>query len=121
VIETDGRYLITRRPTGHLAGLWEFPGGKLNPGESVADCLRRELMEELGLEVSPGETLDTVTWQYPERTVVLHFVRCRPSGGRPSPQEGQDLAWVRPDELDRYAFPPADPALIARLRRRAHP
>jgi len=116
VIEADGRYLITRREKGHLQGLWEFPGGKLRPGETLPECLRRELSEELGIEVSVGEKLETVTWPYPERTVVLHFFRCRLAGGQVMPQEGQAIAWVGPDELERYPFPPADASLIARLR-----
>ena len=116
VIEADGRYLITRRVKGHLEGFWEFPGGKVRPGETLPECLRREVREELGVEVSVGEKLETVTWHYPERTVVLHFFRCSPVGGEITPQEGQAFAWVAPDELERYPFPPADAALIRRLR-----
>ncbi len=116
VIEVDGRYLITRRVKGHLEGLWEFPGGKLRSGETLPECLQRELREELGVEVSVGEKLETITWRYPERTVVLHFFRCRLAGGEIAPKEGQAMAWVTPDELGRYAFPPADASLIARLR-----
>lgn len=118
VIESDGRYLITRREKGHLEGLWEFPGGKLRPGETLSECLQRELREELGVEVIVGEKLETVTWSYPERAVVLHFFRCRLARGQVVPQEGQAVAWVTPDELERYTFPPADASLIARLRRR---
>ncbi|MBI2552897.1 MAG: (deoxy)nucleoside triphosphate pyrophosphohydrolase [Candidatus Rokubacteria bacterium] len=112
VIETDGRYLITRRVTGHLEGFWEFPGGK---GETLSECVRREVMEELGVEISVGEKIETVTWRYPERTVVLHFFRCR-HAGEIAPQEGQAFAWVAPEEFERYPFPPADATLIARLR-----
>lgn len=121
VIEADGRYLITRREKGHLEGLWEFPGGKLRPGETLLACLQRELKEELGVEVTVGEQMETVTWSYPERTVVLHFYRCRLAGGQVMPQEGQAIAWVTPDELERYPFPPADASLIARLRPSARP
>lgn len=116
VIEAEGRYLITRRERGHLEGLWEFPGGKLRPGETLPECLQRELREELGVEVTVGTQLETVTWSYPDRTVVLHFFRCRLVGGQLTPREGQALAWVTPDELDRYPFPPADASLIVRLR-----
>ncbi|MBI2153164.1 MAG: (deoxy)nucleoside triphosphate pyrophosphohydrolase [Candidatus Rokubacteria bacterium] len=115
VIETDGRYLITRRVTGHLEGFWEFPGGKVRPGETLSECVRREVMEELGVEISVGEKIETVTWRYPERTVVLHFFRCR-HAGEIAPQEGQAFAWVAPEEFERYPFPPADATLIARLR-----
>lgn len=117
VIEADGRYLITRRTKGHLEGFWEFPGGKVRPGESLPECLRREVREELGVEVNVGEKLETVTWHYPERTVVLHFFRCSPAGGEITPQEGQAFAWVVPQDLERYPFPPADASLIRRLRR----
>ena len=117
VIEADGRYLITRRQKGHLAGFWEFPGGKLRPNETLPECVQRELREELGVEVTVGEELETVTWSYPERTVVLHFFRCRLAGGQITPREGQAMAWVEPRELERYPFPPADASLITRLRR----
>lgn len=116
VIELDGRYLITRREKGQLEGLWEFPGGKLRAGETLPECLQRELREELGIEVTVGEKLETVTWRYPDRVVVLHFFRCRLSGGEVAPREGQAMAWVTRDELERYPFPPADASLITRLR-----
>ena len=116
VIEADGRYLITRRVKGHLEGFWEFPGGKVRPGETLPDCLRREVKEELGVEISVGEKIETVTWHYPERTVVLHFFRCSAIGGEITPQEGQAFAWVAADELERYQFPPADTSLIRHLR-----
>ncbi len=117
VIEADGRYLITRRVRGHLEGFWEFPGGKVRPGETLPECLRREVREELGIEVSVGEKLETVTWRSPNRTLVLHFFRCGLAGGEIAPQEGQAFAWVAPEELERYQFPPADASLIRRLRR----
>ncbi len=116
VIEADGRYLITRRTKGHLEGFWEFPGGKVRPGETLPDCLRREVKEELGIEVRVGEKFETVTWRYPDRTLVLHFFRCGVAGGQVTPQEGQAFAWVAPEELERYQFPPADESLIRRLR-----
>ncbi|MBI3634912.1 MAG: 8-oxo-dGTP diphosphatase MutT [Candidatus Rokubacteria bacterium] len=117
-----GRYLITQRRRGsHLAGLWEFPGGKRETHETPEACLRRELTEELSADFSVGELFETVTWEYPDRTVVLHFFRCRLESGAITPREGQAMAWVRPDEMDRYAFPPADEALIARLRGGASP
>jgi 8-oxo-dGTP diphosphatase len=115
VIEADGRYLITRRERGHLAGLWEFPGGKLAPGETLAEGLRREVREELGADVTVGERIDTVIYHYPGRTVELHFFRCAVAGGCVTPLEGQELAWVTPEELARYPFPPADASLLARL------
>jgi 8-oxo-dGTP diphosphatase len=115
-----GRYLITRRTAGsHLEGLWEFPGGKREVGESLEQCLRRELTEELGAEFTVGDRVETVTWRYPDKTIALHFFRCRLAGGEIAPQEGQAHAWVEPGRLSDYAFPPADSELIARLRAEA--
>ena len=117
VIERGGRILITRRPKGaHLAGLWEFPGGKPEPGETEHRALIREVREELGVVLAPGERLAEVDWQYPEKRVRITFFRGA-IVGEPRPLEGQELAWVTPAELDRYEFPPADAALLERLRR----
>ena len=117
VIERDGKLLITRRPEGsHLSGLWEFPGGKPQPGETFEQALRREIDEELGAEVSVGERIETIEWQYPDKRVRLVFFRCDVRG-EPRPLEGQEMAWVTPAELARYEFPPADATLIQRLRR----
>jgi 8-oxo-dGTP diphosphatase len=111
-----GRYLITRRRKGtHLEGLWEFPGGKREPDETLEQSLGRELSEELGAVFTVGEQVETVRWTYPEKTVVLHFFRCRVATGTIAPQEGQLMAWVAPTEFRRYDFPPADAALLARL------
>ena len=117
VIVRDGKLLITRRPEGsHLSGLWEFPGGKPQPGETFEQALRREIDEELGAEVSVGERIETIEWQYPDKRVRLVFFRCDVRG-EPRPLEGQEMAWVTPAELARYEFPPADAALIQRLCR----
>jgi mutator protein MutT len=111
-----GRYLITRRRTGtHLAGLWEFPGGKREAEETLEESLARELSEELGAVFSIGERIETVRWEYPEKTVVLHFFRCRVAGGTVVPREGQMMAWVAPADFGGYDFPPADAVLLARL------
>ncbi len=117
VIERGGRILIARRPRSlHLAGLWEFPGGKPKPGETPQQALRREIAEELGAAVTVGELLETVEWAYPDKRVRLSFYRCA-IVGEPRPLEGQEIAWVMPAELDRYQFPPADASLIGRLSR----
>jgi 8-oxo-dGTP diphosphatase len=117
VIQDDaGRYLITQRPRGsHLGGLWEFPGGKIEAGELPEAALRRELTEELGASFQVGEEVDTVTWEYPDRTVVLRFYRCVHESGTISPRESQIMRWVTPDRLDEFEFPPADRQILARL------
>jgi 8-oxo-dGTP diphosphatase len=114
--DADGRYLITQRRRGsHLEGLWEFPGGKRNAGEELTACLARELTEELGARFTVGELVDTIRWDYPDRTIVLHFYRCKLASGTIAPQESQAMAWVAPSDLSRYDFPPADRELIVRL------
>ncbi|HEU5193918.1 MAG TPA: 8-oxo-dGTP diphosphatase MutT [Methylomirabilota bacterium] len=115
-----GRYLVTQRRKGsHLAGLWEFPGGKLEAGETPAAGLRRELTEELSATFAVGELVETVRWEYPDRTVVLHFFDCRLQSGQIVPTENQAMTWVPPEELPTYDFPPADQELIRRLGRRS--
>ncbi len=117
VIERGGLILITRRPQGsHLAGLWEFPGGKRQAGETPEQALQREIAEELGAAVTVGEMFETVEWSYPDNRVRLLFYRCA-IDGEPRPLEGQEMAWVAPADLGRYPFPPADATLIARLSR----
>ena len=115
VVERDGRYLITRRLEGtHLAGLWEFPGGKILPGEKPEDALRRELKEELGVEAAVGELVETVNWTYPEKSVRILFFRCAVQG-EPCPQERQEMLWVEAARLPAYRFPAADLRLVERL------
>ena len=115
VIEREGKILITRRPEGsHLAGLWEFPGGKPHPGESLEEALRREIREELGAEITVLDHVDTINWSYPDKRVRLVFFRCAMEG-EPRALEGQEMAWVTAADLSRYDFPAADAALISRL------
>ncbi len=112
-----GRLLITQRPLGkHLGGLWEFPGGKLEPDESFEDCLVRELREELGIEVQVGAMLAAVEHAYPEKQVHIQFYRCCLVSGTPKPIECADLEWVGAHELDSFVFPPADSGLLAQLK-----
>ncbi|HXH06418.1 MAG TPA: (deoxy)nucleoside triphosphate pyrophosphohydrolase [Vicinamibacterales bacterium] len=121
VVERDGRFLVTRRPDGtHLEGCWEFPGGKCEPGESHADCLAREMREELGVDIAMGDRVLEVTHSYDDRIVELHFYRCRLLGD-PSPQLGQQLRWVTREELGSLPFPPADEELIALLTGESYP
>src|SRR5689334_9888039 len=115
LVERDGCFLVTRRQRGvHLEGYWEFPGGKCEPGESLADCLRRELREELDADAAVDQEIFTVTHHYPERSVELHFLSCRLLS-EPRPLLGQDMRWVQRSALTSLQFPPADDELIARL------
>ena len=115
VVERDGRFLVTRRQADvHLAGHWEFPGGKVEPGESHADGLRREMREELETDVAVGAKILTVPHAYPDRTVELHFYACELCG-EPAPRLGQEMRWVTRDEMRALPFPPADEALIRKL------
>jgi 8-oxo-dGTP diphosphatase len=115
VIERDERFLVTRRPTGvHLAGLWEFPGGKIDPDESHHAALKRELREELDAEIEVGELTFATTHPYPDRNVALYFYRCTLRGSA-RPLLGQEMRWVARPELPLLDFPPADAQLIERL------
>jgi mutator protein MutT len=112
VIERDDRLLVTRRPQGtHLEGYWEFPGGKCDPGETHEACLARELREELGTSATVGAEILCVTHAYPDRTVELHFFKCRLTS-EPIPQMGQEMQWVAREELGSLTLPPADEELV---------
>ena len=116
VVEVDGRFLVTRRPQGvHLEGLWEFPGGKCDRDEELKACLARELLEELDAPSRVGDELFTTTHAYPDRSVELHFFRCELLG-EPRPVLGQEMRWVRREDLATLEFPPADAELIRMLR-----
>jgi 8-oxo-dGTP diphosphatase len=117
VIERGGRFLVTRRQDGvHLAGYWEFPGGKCDAGETHAACLARELREELDAAATIGDEIFTTTHAYPDRNVELHFLRCELEG-EARPQLGQEMRWVPREELATLEFPPADAELIRLLIR----
>lgn len=115
VIERDGHFLLTRRLQGtHLAGTWEFPGGKCDPDESHEACLTRELWEELAVRAVIGGEIFTVDHAYPERTVRLHFRRATLLG-EPSPQLGQQMQWVARSDLQSLELPEADQGLVMLL------
>ena len=119
IIRKDDRYLVTRRQAGaHLAGFWEFPGGKCEVGESLTACMVRELREELGVAAAIGAEVFTTTHEYPDRRVELHFFECQ-STDDPSPALGQEMRGVTTAELADLEFPPADSELIRMLRCRA--
>ncbi len=112
----NGKVLITQRFTGdHLGGLWEFPGGKREGSETFEDCLRRELDEELKIQVGVCELVEALTHAYPEKTVHLRFFQCQWRSGEPVAVECADFKWVGPVELRQYEFPAADARLLERL------
>jgi mutator protein MutT len=116
----EGKLLITQRQAdAHLGGLWEFPGGKREPNETFEACLRRELREELGIEVAVGELVESLTHAYPEKTVHLKFYRCRWEEHEPQLLGCSAFRWVRAGELKDYAFPAADARLLGSLRENA--
>ena len=113
----DGRVLIARRPAEKmLGGLWEFPGGKREAGESLPECLRRELREELGIAVEVGEQIAALPHAYSHFRITLYVYECRLVRGEPQCLECADWAWARLDELDGYAFPATDRQIVALLR-----
>ena len=117
IIRRQGRILITRRPDDvHLAGMWEFPGGKVEPNESLQAALVREIEEEVGVTIEALDETFTVEHHYPSRFVQLHFFNCRILSGEPKALQVADLRWVLPVELDQFHFPEADRELIARLK-----
>lgn len=118
LISRDGRYLIARRKAGvHLGGFWEFPGGKCEPGESLEACLRRELREELGIEVTPPVFFRIISHAYPEKTVELHFFRCSIAAGEERALGCDEVRWVAAGELAGFEFPPADRPLVELLQK----
>jgi 8-oxo-dGTP diphosphatase len=118
LLDGEGKILIAKRPEGRpLAGLWEFPGGKMEPGEAPEDALIRELAEELGIEIATADLtpLTFVSHVYPDFHLLMPLFLCRRWRGVMAAYEGQELAWVRPDALGPYAMPPADEPLKALL------
>lgn len=120
--QSDGRVLIAQRPpTGMLGGLWEFPGGKQEPGESLAECLQREIMEELGMVVEVGAKLIAVEHTYTHLRITLHAFHCRWLHGEPRALGVAAWTWAQPDELNRYAFPVTDLKVIRALHETGRP
>ena len=118
LIDADGRVLLAQRPEGKaLAGLWEFPGGKIEPGETPENSLIRELEEELGIITKAAclAPLSFASHDYDDFHLLMPLFICRRFEGMPSPREGQQLKWVRPQDLRKFAMPPADEPLVAAL------
>jgi 8-oxo-dGTP diphosphatase len=119
LVDADGRVLLAQRPVGKpMAGLWEFPGGKVNPGETPETALIRELAEELGIDVAASclAPFTFASYSYPDFHLLMPLYVCRKWSGIPMAREGQRLTWVRPARLGDYPMPPADPPLVAMLR-----
>jgi 8-oxo-dGTP diphosphatase len=119
LIDADGRVLLACRPEGKpLAGLWEFPGGKVDPGETPEAALIRELAEELDIDVAASclAPFTFASHAYPDFHLLMPLYLCRKWSGIPRAREGQQLAWVRPARLGEYPVPPADKPLVAMLR-----
>jgi mutator protein MutT len=116
IVERHGRLLICRRPTdARFGGLWEFPGGKCEPGEAPSACLRRELSEEVGLVVEPVHRFTVIEHHYPKGPVRLHPFLCRIISGTAEALAADQLRWVEPDALFDYQFPPANDPLLAEI------
>jgi len=115
--DTRGRILLAERPSGtHLAGAWEFPGGKIESGESPETALRRELHEELGVDIGAVEPLISIPWRYPQKSIVLHAFRVRDFLGEPHGREQQALRWIVTDEAVDISMPPPDYPIVTALR-----
>lgn len=119
VLIENGRVLIARRrPGASQAGLWEFPGGKMRPGESPAQCLKREIREELGIEIVVGEFFGESVYAYEDQTVRLLAYRVRVESGELSANDHAELLWAAMADLGRYRFCPADVPLVEKLQKR---
>ena len=119
LIDAEGRILIAQRPpTKSMAGLWEFPGGKVEPGERPEQTVIREMREELGISIEEAALAPLVfaSHSYSDFHLLMPLFLCGSWKGSPRPNEGQNIAWVRPSELGNYPMPPADVPLIAQIR-----
>jgi 8-oxo-dGTP diphosphatase len=119
LIENGSVLIARRRPGASQAGLWEFPGGKVRPGESPAQCLKREIREELGIEIVVGEFFGESVHAYADQTIRLLAYRVRAEGGEMSLNDHAELAWVATADLDRYRFCPADVPFTEKLQKMA--
>jgi 8-oxo-dGTP diphosphatase len=118
LLDRDGRVLLARRPQGkHMAGLWEFPGGKIEAGERPEQTIIRELREELGIDVTEAclAPLTFASHAYADFHLLMPLFVCRRWSGRVEPREGQEVKWVRPVRLRDYPMPPADAPLVPHL------
>lgn len=118
ILHRDGKILICQRPDDKsCGGLWEFPGGKQEPGESLEDCLKRECQEELGIQIGDLRPFSDVCLE--DRNLHLHFFQCRQTGGQLERKEHPAFAWITPDEIDQYTFCPSDTKMLEEADRQA--
>ncbi|WP_443147913.1 8-oxo-dGTP diphosphatase MutT [Nitrospira sp.] len=115
ICRKDMILLARRKPESHLGGLWEFPGGKKEVGETLEDCLRREVREELGVDISEPLPFHALHYQYPEKVVELNFFTCSIIQGIPQALECAEITWVYKHELNSFAFPPADIPVVHKI------
>ena len=120
IICNNGQILVCQRPVHKNCGLlWEFPGGKIEAGETGEQCIVRECQEELGITLSVDQKLTDITYEYTDRVVHLHFFLCNIVSGVPEKKEHNAFAWIRPNELEQYELCPADARMIEKMGIRA--
>lgn len=118
IIRQNGKILICQRPAEKNCGLlWEFPGGKIEDGETGEQCIVRECQEELGIALSVERELTDITYEYPDRIVHLHFFLCNIADGVPEKKEHNAFTWITPDKIDQYEFCSADKGMISKFKK----
>lgn len=119
ISDRQGNVLIDRRKSeGEMGGLWEFPGGKIEAGESIKECIKREVKEELDIEIEVGNRLTSITHDYQTFRVTLYVHDCQYLSGEPQPLECEEIHWVNPASMERYQFPEANQQIINLLQQR---
>ena len=119
IINSEGKILIDRRkPEGEMGGLWEFPGGKIEPGETVEECIKREIKEELNIEIEVGDRLTTIAHDYKNFRVTLYVHFCKHLSGNPQPIECEEIHWVKVSIMNQYQFPHANTKINNLLQQR---
>ena len=115
IIQRDGAYFAMQRGYGEFEGMWEFPGGKIEPGESFEDALKREIQEELGVDIVIEDLICTTEYDYPSFHLTMHCYLCRVEAGEIELREHKSARWLRPEELGSVEWLPADKDVISRL------